>query len=1388
MARLRHKIWLYLLLMVFVFGLTAQASGEDPPGVKTKFKDVGLTDSNAVYINYVSQRGIINGFPDGSYHPTEGLTRAQAATVMVKAGGLQTGDTANLFKDVASTYWAAGYISSASKAGYISGFPDGTFRPEEKLTRAQAMSMLMRLCTVKTADQLPVLEDMERNHWAASAMASALAADMIGTSSDGKKGYPDSELSRAGLARAVAVLLTKDPGLYKTPLYGTITDVVGSVSITSNGITKELKPDTRLSQGDTLITGKKSSARINYPDGSSTLMEADSELFVKASEGRTYIKKDGSPGTAVDFLNVDLKKGTLFGALATKHEITDGDKEQAAQATRLAALPSFKLAANTQAAPWYKTAETKKVKVKVDMPWGVAAVRGTFIRATVYPDGTCKVSCLTGNASMQGNTGSSVALGEGQTSSVSGDGQAAGQASSLSADDKAAFEQVQTWVLETALNMDMNQAATETQAFMDVTVEVSSQADKATAIQAVIDAFASTGITLDSQTIQNIQQQLENMDSDIEIDTGQGGKQSNNNAGNTGSRDSRDTGTTYVTVNYSTAGTYGPAEAASSTTISGSVNILVAGVTLQNMVITGDLTLAAGIGDGDVTLNNVTVQGATYVYGGGSASVHLNSCSLVNVVVDRENNVVRLVASGTTSVGSLVLNSGATLEESGLNGTAAGFSSVSTGIELPSGLPIILCGNFDAVSITVPGLAIQVTGGSVAQLSIGKNAAGTSLTLNAGSSVGTLSVNATANVGGTGTISSATISVTGVTMAQTPASLEVAPGVSASVGGQQVIGTSTNHAPSTPIISMTPGAASGITTATVVTITAASTDSDGDTVTYVWGGRLAETSTYPTGEQVVTVSAVDEHGASSEAAAVVFVVTSGQGSQATGGMTLTGPESRIYGNGIAGGNVTGYTFNVPAVSGHSGQDHGWVRGLNISTQQWETLDMGNTSNGISFSRTIDSGKLYSRLEFYYFTNHDCMYNKSNITYTAEFAFGNIAPATPAEAAPVANNIVIVGNGTTLIGCYDYNDANGDLEGKSTYQWYCSNEQSGANKQVINGATNRTYSVAAGDTNYYFFEVNPVGSSGVSGTITGVPVISIGRTPLEANQQLASEIAAVGSSSDAKALFKAMNRLGLDELNDIFKDNYWTRRQTNPDMTTLYKIQANIVDAVNLAQCTASSWPIINNITINAAQPAAGETSVQVYIMATDQQWGLYGSNPQIEVTVTGGTAKIASGSGTVVAGSLGSQNVTFTTGSWGDMSVIVTLDNPADQTVIVNARKRELSAAPVSIVFSQPAKTVSVGGQNGTILATTAGQSASFVVTTENIVDDTQGQITWCTSDGSTAAATPSGVSTSISTVTNNSSAITVNADDSATLGTYYFKVSIDGATSNVATLSIVSQ
>lgn len=107
----------------------------------------GLSDISGhwakAFIEGLVSLGIISGYPDGTFKPNNNLTRAEHAALLAKAFELNPIRPATNFKDIAADFWGRAAIEKANRAGFLAGFPDETFRPNENLTRAQAIVSLV---------------------------------------------------------------------------------------------------------------------------------------------------------------------------------------------------------------------------------------------------------------------------------------------------------------------------------------------------------------------------------------------------------------------------------------------------------------------------------------------------------------------------------------------------------------------------------------------------------------------------------------------------------------------------------------------------------------------------------------------------------------------------------------------------------------------------------------------------------------------------------------------------------------------------------------------------------------------------------------------------------------------------------------------------------------------------------------------------------------------------------------------------------------------------------------------------------------------------------------------------------------------------------------------
>ncbi|MCL2153759.1 MAG: S-layer homology domain-containing protein, partial [Oscillospiraceae bacterium] len=120
-------------------------------------------------VTYMASIGIIRGYPDGTFKPDAAITRAEFAALISRFEDLSNSGSSG-FGDIAG-HWAADDILSVASAGWMVGYPDGTFKPQNLLTRAEAVTIINRMLDRRIdIDDLPdwvvSYNDLTTSHWA----------------------------------------------------------------------------------------------------------------------------------------------------------------------------------------------------------------------------------------------------------------------------------------------------------------------------------------------------------------------------------------------------------------------------------------------------------------------------------------------------------------------------------------------------------------------------------------------------------------------------------------------------------------------------------------------------------------------------------------------------------------------------------------------------------------------------------------------------------------------------------------------------------------------------------------------------------------------------------------------------------------------------------------------------------------------------------------------------------------------------------------------------------------------------------------------------------------------------------------------------------------------
>ena len=140
------------------------------------FTDVSPEAWYAPYISFVQQAGIAQGYQDGTFRPDQRVSRAELIQLLWSYAQDPTVSNSQPFSDVPLQHWAATPIAYAAEQGWISGYQDGTFRPDQPVSRAEAVKIINAALGIQSAPvpaQSP-FSDVPTSHWAYQEICAAI--------------------------------------------------------------------------------------------------------------------------------------------------------------------------------------------------------------------------------------------------------------------------------------------------------------------------------------------------------------------------------------------------------------------------------------------------------------------------------------------------------------------------------------------------------------------------------------------------------------------------------------------------------------------------------------------------------------------------------------------------------------------------------------------------------------------------------------------------------------------------------------------------------------------------------------------------------------------------------------------------------------------------------------------------------------------------------------------------------------------------------------------------------------------------------------------------------------------------------------------------------------
>jgi hypothetical protein len=159
-------------------------------------------------ITNLSKKGVMSGYEYSQFKPEKSVTRAEAAKMVANALGLKSSSTTSKFKDVSTSFWGVNAINAVKEAGIITGYPDGTFKPNQEMTRDEIAELITKTFVLTDKGTENSFPDVKEGYWAYDSIQ-LLSENNIASGFDDNTFKPQNDTSRAEFSTFLYRALTK---------------------------------------------------------------------------------------------------------------------------------------------------------------------------------------------------------------------------------------------------------------------------------------------------------------------------------------------------------------------------------------------------------------------------------------------------------------------------------------------------------------------------------------------------------------------------------------------------------------------------------------------------------------------------------------------------------------------------------------------------------------------------------------------------------------------------------------------------------------------------------------------------------------------------------------------------------------------------------------------------------------------------------------------------------------------------------------------------------------------------------------------------------------------------------------------------------------------------